>query len=57
MTASIGVCVYPRDAADLLSLHRGADAAVYRSKHRGRNRYEFASDVALSDGGAETSAA
>ena len=45
VTASLGVCVYPKDAPDLLSLHRGADAAVYRSKHRGRNRYEFAADV------------
>jgi diguanylate cyclase (GGDEF)-like protein/PAS domain S-box-containing protein len=50
VTASFGICVYPKDAPDLLALHRGADAAVYRSKHRGRNRYEFAADVAAGEG-------
>ena len=48
-TASVGVCVYPTDAPDLLALHRGADAALYRSKRRGRNRYEFACDVGQPD--------
>jgi diguanylate cyclase (GGDEF)-like protein/PAS domain S-box-containing protein len=32
VTASIGVCVYPRDASDLLTLQRGSDAALYRAK-------------------------
>ena len=32
VTASIGVCVYPRDAQDLLTLQRGSDAALYRAK-------------------------
>ena len=57
VTASFGVCVYPEDAPDLLALHRGADAALYRSKHRGRNRYEFAADLAAGRGpGAEPAA-
>ena len=32
VTASIGVCIYPRDAEDLLNLQRGSDAALYRAK-------------------------
>ena len=50
VTASLGVCLYPEDAPDLLALHRGADAAVYRSKHRGRNRFEFAADPGAGGG-------
>lgn len=37
LTASIGVCVYPRDADDAASLLRAADAAMYRAKAGGKN--------------------
>ena len=49
ITASLGVCVYPQDAEDLEALHRGADAAVYRSKRAGRNRYQLAADLLVGD--------
>ena len=38
VTASIGVATYPRDADDAHTLVAAADAALYRSKHDGRNR-------------------
>ena len=37
-TVSIGVAALGRDTADLKALLRHADAALYRSKHEGRNR-------------------
>lgn len=37
ITASIGISCYPRDATDVESLIRTADAAVYQAKERGRN--------------------
>jgi diguanylate cyclase (GGDEF)-like protein len=46
VTASIGVCVYPRDAQDLLSLQRGSDAALYRAKGSW-GRFALASELEL----------
>ncbi|WP_254174295.1 diguanylate cyclase domain-containing protein [Planktothrix pseudagardhii] len=41
--ASIGISFYPDDGTDLETLVNKADAAMYRGKHQGKNRYEFAS--------------
>jgi len=38
VTASVGVATYPADAADPDALVAAADAALYQSKHAGRNR-------------------
>ncbi len=42
VTASIGISVSPDGRSDMRSLLRMADAAMYRAKDAGRNRYEFA---------------
>jgi diguanylate cyclase (GGDEF)-like protein/PAS domain S-box-containing protein len=39
--ASIGVAVYPQDAADVSQLMRKADLALYRVKKNGRGGYAF----------------
>ncbi len=39
--ASMGIALFPADAADSEALWRHADAAMYRAKQLGRNRYCF----------------
>ena len=43
MGASVGIAIFPTDGQDFDSLLRCADAAMYRSKQTGKNRYTFAS--------------
>lgn len=44
ITCSVGVSVYPDDAADTETLVRNADLAMYAAKQRGKNTYQFYRD-------------
>ena len=41
ISASIGITVFPEDAADAQSLLKNADAAMYRAKERGKANFHF----------------
>ncbi len=41
VSASIGIALYPDDAADLEDLVKYADQAMYAAKRAGRNRYSY----------------
>lgn len=41
VTASIGISLYPADAANLETLVRNADTAMYHAKERGKNNFQF----------------
>jgi diguanylate cyclase len=40
VTASVGISVYPQDAADFETLTRNADTAMYQAKGKGKNAFE-----------------
>ncbi len=41
LSASLGVCTYPKDGRDAETLLANADIAMYRAKEHGRNRHCF----------------
>jgi len=41
VTVSLGIAIYPRDAADAQTLLKYADTALYKAKAAGRNTYRF----------------
>jgi diguanylate cyclase (GGDEF)-like protein/PAS domain S-box-containing protein len=41
VTASIGVCLFPRDGEDVETLLQNADIAMYRAKENGRDSIQF----------------
>lgn len=44
VTTSIGISLFPKDGASSIELLKNADAAMYRAKAQGRNRFEFFSE-------------
>jgi diguanylate cyclase (GGDEF)-like protein len=41
VTASVGIALYPEDAADEQSLMKNADVAMYAAKEKGKNNFQF----------------
>lgn len=55
VSGSIGVSVYPHNGAAAAELLRHADAAMYRSKHGGRNCISFSDGLPMQTGAASRS--
>lgn len=45
ITASIGISLYPENAADVMTLTRQADTAMFHAKSSGRDNYKFFNDA------------
>lgn len=45
ISASIGIALAPQDGVGFAELYRKADAALYNSKHLGRNRFSFYDEI------------
>lgn len=46
VTASVGICMFPRDAQDVEAMLRRADAAVFRAKRAGREAWRLHGEAA-----------
>jgi diguanylate cyclase (GGDEF)-like protein len=46
--SSLGIAIYPQDGEDPETLLKNADAALYRGKEQGRDRYQFYSSTMTS---------
>jgi len=44
VTASVGICLYPKHAQDEQSLLKNADIAMYLAKEEGKNNFQFFSE-------------
>ncbi|MCG2750320.1 MAG: EAL domain-containing protein [Desulfobacteraceae bacterium] len=44
VTASIGICMFPKDAGDEQSMMKNADSAMYCAKEAGKNNFQFYSN-------------
>jgi EAL domain-containing protein (putative c-di-GMP-specific phosphodiesterase class I)/ActR/RegA family two-component response regulator len=44
VTCSIGISIFPKDGADVQTLIKNADVAMYRAKEMGRDNYQFYSE-------------
>lgn len=49
LSASLGIAIFPEDGEDPVTLIARADAAMYRSKKRGRGGFEFHADALPSE--------
>lgn len=47
ITTSIGIAVFPKDGADVETLMKNADVAMYRAKEQGKNRYQLFADAGM----------
>ena len=45
VTASIGICLYPRDGTTIEQVLNNADKAMYHAKDKGKNQYVFFHDL------------
>ena len=45
VTASIGICIYPRDGTTIDQVLKNADIAMYAAKSRGKNQHVFFHDI------------
>jgi diguanylate cyclase len=55
LSASLGIAIFPEDGEDPATLITRADAAMYRSKKRGRGGFEFHSDAESSESSSDAS--